>query len=748
MKHLIISREYPPAAYPPGGIGTYTHNIARFLAEAGETVHVIGERWNGASLPREESYGGRLVVHRVALEDAVGGTDAAVARWRTEIKALRRSRFAAQWFSLQAALLAERLIEEEDIDVIEGQEWEAPLYYLLLRRAIGLGPQRRPPCFVHLHSPMELIVHFNGWDIARPEFMTMKRMEDYCIRAADALLCPSDFLARQCEARYRLPRGSIQVIRLPIGHTPFIARDLDTWERGNICYVGRLEPRKGVIEWVDAAVRVASETSAVAFDFVGADMPAGPFPSGVSMRRYLEARIPRALRRRFRFHGSVPRERLPRLLARARAAVVPSRWENFPNTCIEAMCTGLPVIATRFGGMAEMVEDGVSGWLAEGDGLSSMVPGLTRALQRCLEATPEQRQAMGMAAVSAVRRLCDNRRTTEEHVAFRTRVAHNGTTRSGKIPVDGVAARANGAKQLESGRQQGIGVVAWIASAADGHALLDSLRRQSREPAVLVIASRQDRVSQTQANACGGRFLPVNTEDAGSAWNAAFAEASAAVSPVGWMFLDHNDRLQPDALERLEAALVKAPDLGLVSCWTGIEESPSQLCVSPNPGLPHQWLANDVARATAFRAEAIPLSAPFGANPVRGAELWELALSVLVDGWAAVTYPAMLAQRARDDIRLQWSEAVTFRERRVELIRRHAAALVEDAPTLVDLYVPAPAEPLVLPSAWQRLPGATLLRRLMRLISRPQRFVDAVQRRLRRLAASNQFAVPKQKETP
>lgn len=748
MKHLIISREYPPAAYPSGGIGTYTHNITRSLAEAGETVHVIGHRWDGAPLQREESYGGRLVVHRVALKDAVGGTEASVERWRSEVKALCRSRFPAQWFSLQAALLAERLIEEEGIDVIEGQEWEAPLYYFLLRRALGLGPRRRPPCFVHLHSPMEFIVHFNGWDMAKPQFTLMKRMEDYCIRAADAWLCPSNFLARQCEARYRLPSGSVQVIPLPVGHTPFIARDLDTWERGSICYVGRLEPRKGVIEWVDAAVRVASETPAVTFDFIGSDMPAGSFNTDVSMRRYLQARIPRSLRRRFRFHGPVPRERLPRFLARACAAVVPSRWENFPNTCVEAMCTGLPVIATRFGGMPEMVEDGVSGWLADGDDLSSMVPGLAKALWRCLEATPEQRQAMGIAAVSAIRRLCDNRRTTEEHVAFRTRVAHNGSTRSGRVPVDGVAVRASGAKQFQSGGRQGIGIVAWIAPAADGHALLDSLGRQSRVPVALVVAGRQDDTLQTQVSACGGRFLPVNAEEAGPAWNAAFAEASTAVAPAGWMFLDHDDRLQPDALERLEAVLAAAPSLGLVSCWTGIEESPGQLCVSPNPELPHQWLANDAARATVFRAEAIPLAAPFGANPVRGAELWELTLSVLLDGWAAVTYPAMLARRARDDIRLQWSEAVTFNERRVELVRRYAASLAKDAPALVDLYIPAPAELLVLPSAWQRLRGAPLLRRLTRLISRPRLFGGAVQRRLRRLAASSQFAVLKRKETP
>jgi hypothetical protein len=55
VNHLIISREYPPAAYTPGGIGAYVANIARLMADQGETVHVIGERWEGASLERETS---------------------------------------------------------------------------------------------------------------------------------------------------------------------------------------------------------------------------------------------------------------------------------------------------------------------------------------------------------------------------------------------------------------------------------------------------------------------------------------------------------------------------------------------------------------------------------------------------------------------------------------------------------------------------------------------------------------------
>src|SRR5262245_33342635 len=67
MKHLIICREYPPA--PGGGIGTYVFHIARLLAESGEIVHVIGGLKEGSEQKVEEKCGGRLLIHRVPVQD-------------------------------------------------------------------------------------------------------------------------------------------------------------------------------------------------------------------------------------------------------------------------------------------------------------------------------------------------------------------------------------------------------------------------------------------------------------------------------------------------------------------------------------------------------------------------------------------------------------------------------------------------------------------------------------------------------
>jgi glycogen(starch) synthase len=426
VKHLIVCREYPPA--PSGGIGTYVDHLAALLAEAGETVHVIGQLWQGAERPVEESHGGRLIVHRLPYLDWEKDGPRFDPRDRV-LSQLFRSEFPPRAFAWQAALLAERLVESEGIDVIEAQEYEAPLWYFQLRRALGMGPQRQPPCLIHLHSPTEPIAVHNEWDLSRPDVAAAVRLEEQTIRAADALLCPSGFLARQSEERYGLPAGSVRVIHLPLGKGRPIERDPEVWERGSVVYVGRLERRKGVLEWIDAAATVAREDRSARFDFVGPNVLGLAWISGEDL---VEQRIPPEVRDRFVFHGSQPRAELPRVLAEARIAVVPSRWENFPNTCVEAMVSGLPVLATRQGGMAELIEDGESGWLTD----QATPEALASALRRALATPPEQLREMGRRASETVGVACENGIILTEHLVFRTEVRNRGASRS-LVPPSG-----------------------------------------------------------------------------------------------------------------------------------------------------------------------------------------------------------------------------------------------------------------------------------------------------------------------
>jgi hypothetical protein len=102
--------------------------------------------------------------------------------------------------------------------------------------------------------------------------------------------------------------------------------------------------------------------------------------------------------------------------------VIPSRFENFPYACIEAMASGLPALVSPAGGMAEMVEHGRTGWIAARPDAESLAVELRRAVQT----PPVGLAAMGTAAAASIRRLCDNSEIVRRHVEFRRDVVNRG----------------------------------------------------------------------------------------------------------------------------------------------------------------------------------------------------------------------------------------------------------------------------------------------------------------------------------
>jgi glycosyltransferase involved in cell wall biosynthesis len=527
--------------------------MAGLLADAGETVHVIAQRWDGAPAAVSETCSGRLVVHRVSLEQPAGPTaDAAEARL---LRGLLESDCPLQAFAWQAARVAERLVSSQKIDIIEAQEWEAPLYYFLVRRALGMGPRRRPPCLVHLHSPSELIVRHNGWNPDFADLRVLRELEAYTIRAADALICPSRYLAREAERLFGLLPETVMVTPYPLGDAPALSRPPSVWSRDRICYVGRLELRKGVLEWVDAGVTVAQRRRSVEFEFIGSDTSLDG-EAGASVQAALVRRIPRALRKRFRFRGSQSKEGLRRILSAASAAVVPSRWENLPYTCIEAMSTGMPVLVSPNGGMAELVSDGRSGWVAR-----DASPGaLAVALERFLDTPPEQRATMGHEAEAAVRRICGSRTVLARHLELRQRIAVAGAGRSMALPPGPEAHSVVGARH-------GTGVVLTCLERpeliSECVASIAAQQRAARVSVVVVDERFRERTRALFQNS-GLDVLYVSTglplEDA----RRAGAEALLAAAPDlrGIAFASEGVRLYPQCLDVFDAALERQPAIG------------------------------------------------------------------------------------------------------------------------------------------------------------------------------------------
>ncbi len=148
--------------------------------------------------------------------------------------------------------------------------------------------------------------------------------------------------------------------------------------------VGQVVAEKGLIEFVDAAKRVLSHRPDVHFVIVGEDPSDSKEFAGRLSKHIDELGIGNSITRTgFRRDAAG-------LFAVMDVSVLASWQEAFGRVVIESMNAGTPVVATSVGGVPEIVEDGVSGFLVKPQDCESLARGILRAL----ELPPVKRQQL------------------------------------------------------------------------------------------------------------------------------------------------------------------------------------------------------------------------------------------------------------------------------------------------------------------------------------------------------------------
>jgi D-inositol-3-phosphate glycosyltransferase len=165
-----------------------------------------------------------------------------------------------------------------------------------------------------------------------------------------------------------------------------------------ILFVGRIEPLKGLDVLLGSIARLRQQDSLDEIRFclvvIGGDKETDSDMVSAEMARIQALREQYGLQDLVAFLGKRDQDTLPYYYSAAEVVVVPSYYESFGMVALEAMACGTPVVASQVGGLAYLVQDGVTGFTVPVDDPQALADRLMSLLRN-----PALRNQMGQQAV-------------------------------------------------------------------------------------------------------------------------------------------------------------------------------------------------------------------------------------------------------------------------------------------------------------------------------------------------------------
>ncbi|MHC5826027.1 MAG: glycosyltransferase family 4 protein, partial [Nostoc sp.] len=178
----------------------------------------------------------------------------------------------------------------------------------------------------------------------------------FCILAADGIFAPTHYIAQQVKTTLN-PDLDIEIIPLPapqkLLHKEQLPLSLPT--PGDIVYFGRLEVRKGLIPLLEACSQLWDAGINFQLTAIGGDT--WYHLQGCCMKAYLTEKYRQYINSgKLIISSPLPQAQLYERVKKAWCVVLPSLWENFPNTCLESMLLGKAILASSAVGHVEMLQ--------------------------------------------------------------------------------------------------------------------------------------------------------------------------------------------------------------------------------------------------------------------------------------------------------------------------------------------------------------------------------------------------------
>ncbi|MEX2393265.1 MAG: glycosyltransferase family 4 protein, partial [Actinomycetota bacterium] len=239
-----------------------------------------------------------------------------------------------------------------------------------------------------------------------PASARIRRFEAAGLRRKDAWCAVSDHVARLTITAFDISGEPPTRIHSGV-EVPDIPREFA--DEKTVVFGGTIKAEKGILELLRAwpAVRAAVPATLHLFGGFGTTIDRQPIVPRI------EALVPDPDTAGVVFHGRVQPDELHAAYARASVSVFPSLADAFPLAMVEAMAVGSPTIGSCLGPGAEVIDDGVDGWVVDPTDASALADAIVRAL-----ADQQLAEAIGHRAKERVARDFTIARWTERTTRF------------------------------------------------------------------------------------------------------------------------------------------------------------------------------------------------------------------------------------------------------------------------------------------------------------------------------------------
>ena len=254
------------------------------------------------------------------------------------------------------------------------------------------------------------------------------------LKQTDLVFGCSEYITNTIRESFAMLNGCCKTVYGGVDITRFVSKNvIEEYKSDNakrLLFVGRISPEKGLHVLLEAFKNVAEQCPQAQLEIVGGEGSAPQeYIVGLSNDEkvaklvsfynddgedgyfdYLQDQLRTLdIEDRVTFYGSVPYGQLVSYYQNADILVNPSLSESFGRSLIEAMSCCIPVVATRVGGMTDIVEDGETGFLVEADDPD----GLANAMLKVLWDENLSR-SMGQAGRKRILELFSWERTVED----------------------------------------------------------------------------------------------------------------------------------------------------------------------------------------------------------------------------------------------------------------------------------------------------------------------------------------------